>query len=52
LTRAILENLRISLLDEATSALDPESEKVVQGTLEKLMVDHTTALPLFDLRIS
>ncbi len=38
IARAILKNPAILLLDEATSALDTESEQVVQGALEDLMV--------------
>ncbi|MFV0521204.1 MAG: ABC transporter ATP-binding protein [Mangrovibacterium sp.] len=42
IARAILRNPPILILDEATSALDTESEKLVQGALEKLMKDRTS----------
>ncbi|KAJ4951899.1 hypothetical protein NE237_028731 [Protea cynaroides] len=38
IARAILKNPTVLLLDEATSALDSASEKVVQETLEQVMV--------------
>ncbi|KAH6834231.1 P-glycoprotein 11 [Perilla frutescens var. hirtella] len=44
LARAILKDPRILLLDEATSALDAESERVVQESLEKVMVNRTTII--------
>jgi len=44
IARAILKNPRILLLDEATSALDAESERVVQETLDKIMVNRTTVV--------
>ncbi|XP_002967417.2 ABC transporter B family member 21 [Selaginella moellendorffii] len=44
IARAILKNPRILLLDEATSALDAESERIVQKSLERVMVDRTTVI--------
>ena len=42
IARAILKNPQILILDEATSALDTESEKIVQATLDSLMVGRTS----------
>ncbi|KAL2338871.1 hypothetical protein Fmac_013317 [Flemingia macrophylla] len=44
IARAILKEPRILLLDEATSALDAESERVVQETLDRIMVSRTTII--------
>ncbi|XP_052197564.1 ABC transporter B family member 15-like [Diospyros lotus] len=44
IARAILKNPAILLLDEATSALDSQSEKVVQDTLERVMVGRTSVI--------
>jgi subfamily B ATP-binding cassette protein MsbA len=41
IARALLKNPPVLLLDEATSALDTESERLVQGALERLMKDRT-----------
>lgn len=42
IARAILRNPPIMILDEATSALDSESEKIVQGAINKLMENKTS----------
>ncbi|WP_164473211.1 ABC transporter ATP-binding protein [Clostridium sp. E02] len=42
IARAMVRNPEILLLDEATSHLDSESEKLVQKSLDKLMVGRTT----------
>ncbi|ESW26477.1 hypothetical protein PHAVU_003G122700 [Phaseolus vulgaris] len=44
IARAILKDPRILLLDEATSALDVESERVVQETLDRVMINRTTVI--------
>jgi ATP-binding cassette subfamily B protein len=40
--RAVLRDAPLLLLDEATSALDAESERLVQGSLERLVANRTT----------
>jgi len=42
IARALLKDAPLLLLDEATSALDTESERYIQGALERLMRDRTT----------
>lgn len=44
LARAILKDPRILLLDEATSALDAESERIVQESLDRVMINRTTII--------
>lgn len=44
IARAILRNPAVLLLDEATSALDSQSEKVMQGTLERLRLGRTSVV--------
>jgi len=44
IARAILKNPDVLLLDEATSALDSQLEKLVQDTLERVMVGRTSVV--------
>ena len=41
IARAILADPKVLILDEATSALDTESERLIQGSLARLMADRT-----------
>jgi ABC-type multidrug transport system fused ATPase/permease subunit len=41
IARALLRDPPILLLDEATSALDPESERLVQDAIDRLMRERT-----------
>lgn len=41
IARALLRDAPILVLDEATSALDPESERLVQEAIDRLMKDRT-----------
>ena len=44
IARASLADPRILILDEATSAVEPESEWIIQQTLERLMRGRTTLI--------
>jgi ATP-binding cassette subfamily B (MDR/TAP) protein 1 len=44
IARALLNNPNVLLLDEATSALDSENEKIVQESLDKIMVSKTSII--------
>ncbi|KAG6704289.1 hypothetical protein I3842_07G128600 [Carya illinoinensis] len=44
IARAMIKSPKILLLDEATSALDAESERVVQDSLDRVMVNRTTVV--------
>jgi len=44
IARALLNNPNVLLLDEATSALDSENEKIVQESLDKIMIGKTSII--------
>ncbi|URD88213.1 ABC transporter B family member [Musa troglodytarum] len=44
IARAVLKDPRVLLLDEATSALDAESERVVQESLDRVMVGRAAVV--------
>ncbi|XP_073999279.1 mitochondrial potassium channel ATP-binding subunit-like [Rhodnius prolixus] len=44
IARALIKDPAILVLDEATSALDPESEKIVQKTLEEVSRNRTVLI--------
>ncbi len=44
IARAFLANPKILLLDEATASVEPESEAIIQATLERLMEGRTTII--------
>jgi ATP-binding cassette subfamily B (MDR/TAP) protein 8 len=44
IARAILKDPKLLILDEATSALDNQSEKLVQGALDRLMRGRTVVV--------
>ncbi|KAG6551908.1 hypothetical protein Mapa_006525 [Marchantia paleacea] len=52
ISRAIIRNPQILLLDEATSALDSQAEKVVQDTLDSIMLQENRTTVVIAHRLS
>ena len=44
IARAIVKDAPILVLDEATSSVDAKSEAIIQETVDRLAVDHTTII--------
>jgi ATP-binding cassette subfamily B protein len=44
ISRALLSNPRLLVFDEATSSLDTESERIIQGNLEKIRRNRSTII--------
>ncbi|MBK1988574.1 ATP-binding cassette domain-containing protein [Sphaerospermopsis aphanizomenoides BCCUSP55] len=44
IARALLGNPRLLILDEATSHLDPESERIIQNNLKKILKGRTSLI--------
>ncbi len=52
IARAILKHAPILILDEATSSLDAETEKLIQGSLNRLLEDNTVTVLAIAHRLS